>query len=409
MAIILFLLTLAGVAFYLMKPEERQRVIIAGRDAWERLQAEAIRRWRERNADGAARQPSPLPIATVAIVLVNVWIFLGMFGDVALNDPKTLVPWGGNFGPRTTNNEWWRLVTAMFLHSGLIQLVVNLAALVQLGVVMERMVGSLAFTAVYLAAGILASLTALSESPVNVNSGASGAIFGVFGLWTAACLWALVRRSPLPIPAKRLKRFVALTALFVLHNIATGFLSAASEAMGVSVGFISGLVLASGAVERQPAARRVAAVGAVTLAFAVALAVPLRGIIDVMPEIARVIATETRTASVYDAAVDRFRLGRMKDNALADVIDRRILPELQATRARLNVLGRVPLEQRPLLDAAAEYLQLRAESWRLRSEGLREASLPMLQKADRSEWKALAVLAVVREKSSDAGPAASGS
>ncbi len=70
----------------------------------------------------------------------------------------------------------------MFVHTGLFQLLVNCAALVQLGLILERLVGHITFAAVYLAAGVLASLVSLSDYPMAISAGASGAIFGLYGL-----------------------------------------------------------------------------------------------------------------------------------------------------------------------------------------------------------------------------------
>src|SRR6202035_2476066 len=99
-------------------------------------------------------------------------------GAGALSDPQTLVGWGASFGPRTTNGEWWRLVTSMFVHSGMLQLLVNVGGLVSIGFMLERLVRRPAFAAVYFAAGVLASLVSLSVHPMAVSAGASGAIFG---------------------------------------------------------------------------------------------------------------------------------------------------------------------------------------------------------------------------------------
>jgi hypothetical protein len=61
------------------------------------------------------------------------------------------------------------------------------------------------------------------------------------------------------------------------------------------------------------------------------------------------------------------------------------MPALQASRARVASLERVPDEQKPLLVAAENYLQLRDESWRIRSKALQVGSLSMLRQADMSE------------------------
>ena len=103
--------------------------------------------------------------------------------------------WGASFGPRTTNGEWWRLVASMFVHTGTFQLLVNGAALVQLGLILERLVGHVTFAAVYFAAGLLASIVSLSDYPMGVSSGASGAIFGLYGLLLASTAWSAVLRA----------------------------------------------------------------------------------------------------------------------------------------------------------------------------------------------------------------------
>ena len=72
-------------------------------------------------------------------------------------------------GPLTTNGEWWRLVTASFVHTGLFHLLVNVAVLCQLGAVLERLAGRPTFTAVYISAGVFAGLISLSSYPVAVS------------------------------------------------------------------------------------------------------------------------------------------------------------------------------------------------------------------------------------------------
>src|SRR5262245_38698283 len=82
------------------------------------------------------RERMRFPFATWGIVAINVIVFLLMlFGKGSFSNPETLVSWGANFGPRTTNLEWWRLVTAAFVHTGFLATVVNLTALTQVGLV----------------------------------------------------------------------------------------------------------------------------------------------------------------------------------------------------------------------------------------------------------------------------------
>ena len=62
---------------------------------------------------------------------------------------------GGNFEPRTTSSEWGRLITAVFVHGNAFDLLINIAALISVGLLLERLVGHLTFLAVYLGAGAL--------------------------------------------------------------------------------------------------------------------------------------------------------------------------------------------------------------------------------------------------------------
>src|SRR5262249_9659479 len=96
---------------------------------------------------------------------------------------------------------------------------------------------------------------------------------------------------------------------------------------------------------------------------------------DVRPEISRVIATELRTASSYDQAVDRFRKGRITAPALAEVIEKTIVPELRNMAARLRALQHVPAQNQPSVTTAEEFLKIRDESWQLRAAALHKGDM----------------------------------
>jgi membrane associated rhomboid family serine protease len=322
----------------------------------------------------ALRARTPWVIVTPALAALNVMIFVFMlFGAGTLSDPATLVGWGANFGPRTTNGEWWRLMTSMFVHSGMLHLLVNVAGLVPIGLILERLVGRLTFGAVYVAAGVFASLVSLSIFPLAVSVGASGAIFGLYGLLLASSVWGLLHRSSVTIPLAAVKRLAPAAVVFSVYNMAGDGIGSTAELTALVVGIVCGLVLARGVSSGKPPARRVAATMAATVAIAVASAFVMRGVTDVRPEIERVVAVEDRTASSYRTAVERFTHGRITAAALAELIDQSIVPELHAADSHLKALDRVPHEQRPLVAAAEDYFRLRCESWRLRAEGLRKS------------------------------------
>jgi hypothetical protein len=118
----------------------------------------------------------------------------------------------------------------------------------------------------------------------------------------------------------------------------------------------------------------------------------LRRFADISSDIEVVIQTEARMASTYASAVEQFKLGAMSAEALAQHITRKITPELQVVRIRLQSFDRVRTEQLALLTKAKEYVQLRDESWRLRADALRKRSMAALKKADHAERASLAAL-----------------
>jgi hypothetical protein len=101
----------------------------------------------------------------------------------------------------------------------------------------------------------------------------------------------------------------------------------------------------------------------------------------------RVVALEDRTSRAYATAAEGFRKGRITADALARLIDRTIMPELQAADARVKAFDRGPPEHQPLVADAEEYLRLRAESWRLRAEALRRMNTPRPREAGGTDWE----------------------
>jgi len=391
---LIFLVTLLVLGYRATTPEQRAEL---GRAALANLR-HAIEVATRKRPDcepfwNALRARTPRAFATRAIVALNAAIFgMMLLGPGALTDPDTLVRWGGVFGPRTTNGEWWRLLTAVFVHASFIRLIVNIIGLYQVGQILERLVGQFAFVSAYLAAGVLSNLVTLTAAPVAVSAGASGAVLGMYGLLVASFAAGMLRQSGIAIPIRVVTRLIPAAIVFFLYTISSDDAQIMSELAAFGVGFACGLGLAIGVRNRKPPMYRVAATVAATLAIAVASAVPLRGVADVRPELERVVALEDRTARAYQTAVEQFRKDRMTAAALAQQIDTAILPELRAERARLEATDGVPREHKPLVAAAQEYFRLRDESWRLRAEGLRRTSMLRLREAEQAERASLEAL-----------------
>lgn len=387
------ILVILGAVYYFTTADEKKRVLRAVLLHVRQAQAAAVRlRPAPGPFDEALRDRARWVAATPALAALSVVVFFCMLiAPGALSDPETLVRWGGSFGPRTTNGEWWRLITAMFVHASFFQLLVNVAALVQMGRIVERLFGRLSFASLYLAAGLTSSVVSLSMHPLGVATGASGSVWGVFGLYVTWLIAGTIRRSPLTVPLTTILMSCPAVGLFVIYSMAAGF-DGRAEMAGLVVGVVYGLVLAKDAGERTPPLWRAAATMGAIVLMAVPVTVPLRGLTDVRPELERVAAIEHRTVSTYDSAVRHFTKGEIPIRDLAELIDRTILPELQNARARLKQLAGVPREHEPMVAAAAEYLTLRERSWRVRADALRRINKATLRQADQMEDAAVRVL-----------------
>jgi rhomboid protease GluP len=175
--------------------------------------------------------------ATYALVAINCLVYLAM---VALHvsavnpTPDQLMYFGAdNAGNVLVYGQWWRIVTAMFVHVGFLHLVVNMWCLWNLGLLAEPLMGSAGVLAVYIltgAAGNLLStcvnwLRPLHEAGVvvfPVGAGASGAVFGIAG-----ALIILLKSHLLPVPPLELHKLRRSVIYFAVINLV----------LGLSIGF----------------------------------------------------------------------------------------------------------------------------------------------------------------------------
>lgn len=171
--------------------------------------------------------------ATYLLITLNVLIFLWMkHAGVSATSPTPddLLRFGAGSTPREIlNHEWYRLVTAMFVHVGVLHLAGNMWCLWNLGLLGEPLLGAYGLFAVYIltgAAGNLAStgwdvlLTVYYPIPLEmfgVVAGASGAVFGIAGL-----LIVLLSNRRLKAPWSELKELRRAVIVFALLNIVIG-------------------------------------------------------------------------------------------------------------------------------------------------------------------------------------------
>jgi membrane associated rhomboid family serine protease len=141
-------------------------------------------------------RPAGSAIATKVLIALNVVVYLitAVQGNGLNNPGGTLYVKWILFGPFVAHGDWWRLVTAMFLHGFIVHIVFNMVALWYIGSPVEQYLGPLRYLLLYFVAGLAGSAGALVAAPLAPTVGASGAIFGILGAmlileWNATGRW----------------------------------------------------------------------------------------------------------------------------------------------------------------------------------------------------------------------------
>jgi rhomboid protease GluP len=184
------------------------------------------------------RVPLARPVVTYVLLVANVFFFgaetlLG--GSTSL---RTLLQLGAQVNLLVAAGQYWRLLTAMFLHIGLAHLGFNMYALFILGRDLERFYGSLRFSAIYFISGLAGNVLYYVAGPNIISAGASGAIFGLIGAEVAF----LVSNRGL-FRSFRRQRLLNLAFLIVI-NLALGFRSGSGiNNLAHMGGLVTGLIL----------------------------------------------------------------------------------------------------------------------------------------------------------------------
>jgi len=175
---------------------------------------------------------------TPLLIYFNVGIFIAMviagLGFMSFNS-EDLLNWGANYRPSTTGGEWWRLLTSTFLHGGMIHILANMYGLIFVGVILEPLLGTIRYLLVYLVTGIIGSIASIWWYDATISVGASGAIFGLYGLFLALLLVKI-------FPPDFNKAFLASTLVFVGFNLVMGFTGGIDNAAHIG-GLVSGFLI----------------------------------------------------------------------------------------------------------------------------------------------------------------------
>lgn len=216
--------------------------------------------------------------ATYTLTGINLAVFAAMvLHGVSPKYPTTfnLVHWGANLGWANYNGtlpldlgqpgtpllaffprQWWRLITATFVHVGAIHLGTNMWCLWNLGLLGEPLLGPWGLIATYILTGVAGNLLSTAMHPSIVGAGASGAVFGIAGI-----LIVLLSNKKLPIPWVELKKLRKSVIWFALLNLGIGLATEVHD-FGVHIdnmahigGCLSGLALGLPLLPRMTSGR----------------------------------------------------------------------------------------------------------------------------------------------------------
>lgn len=177
----------------------------------------------------AGGRPIQAPVVTYALIAVNVVAFgLSWLGGL----DKAAVEYGMWPAGIAINGEWWRLLTAAFLHGSLLHIAFNMYVLFALGPTLERVLGHVRYVVLYLVAALGGAVASYAFSDVRtVSVGASGAIFGLMG--------ALV------VAGRRLRYDVTQVLVLLGINVVIGFISPGIDWRAHLGGLVTGAAVAA--------------------------------------------------------------------------------------------------------------------------------------------------------------------
>ncbi len=179
----------------------------------------------------------------IALICIFVFIIMSVSGvNIIHPDNESLFNWGANFKPVTLEGEYWRIFTNIFIHIGIIHLLFNMYALLIVGFILEKIIGKLKFIISYLTSGAVASIASLWYNDFVLSAGASGAIFGMYGILIILLLSKTIK-------VKNRSNLLISLLLFTGYNLIYGMkdgIDNAAHIGGLITGFVIGATMIPG-------------------------------------------------------------------------------------------------------------------------------------------------------------------
>jgi len=170
------------------------------------------------------------------ILIFLIMLFAGFSSGFLSIKGKYLLEYGANYRPYVLQGQFWRLITSTFLHGGIMHLLNNMIGLWFIGMFLERPLGKAKYLSAYLITGILASIASILWSDNAVSVGASGAIFGLCGLFLALVVFKA-------FPENLNKIYLNLILVYIGINLIMGLIGAGVDNAAHIGGLISGFII----------------------------------------------------------------------------------------------------------------------------------------------------------------------
>lgn len=152
-------------------------------------------------------------------------LIMAVFGAMIVSGISFLAPsvidifnWGGNFGPATAGGAFWRLVSHLFVHIGVVHLLLNLYALFSIGLYLEPIIGRWMLLACFLVTGLLGGISSMWWDYTNVSAGASGAIFGLYGVFLSLLITGAVGKEMKASLLSSIGIFIVMNLLYGMNE-----------------------------------------------------------------------------------------------------------------------------------------------------------------------------------------------
>jgi rhomboid protease GluP len=301
---------------------------------------------------------------TPILINVNIVIYILMVVtgvNFMLPDNQSLINWGANFRPVTLEGEPWRLITNCFIHIGIFHLLMNVYALLYIGLLLEPYLGKARFLAAYLITGVIASIASLWWHDLTISAGASGAIFGMYGIFLAMLTTNLIEKSTR-------KALLTSIAIFVGYNMLNGFKANSGIDNAAHIGgLISGWIVGYAYVLSLKKPQNINLKNGIIVGFSIVTIIGAIFFYFLLPnDIGKYDTRIKEFVALEEKALGLYRLPENSDNeTYLDEIRRNGIPSWEANIELLNSFKHMdlPADIKKRNDFLLEYCELRVKCY----------------------------------------------